>query len=230
MTCTVGGFVDLATQQLNDAESGNSNCTWSRDLIRQYVQTAVSVVAGTRPDLFTTVKDIDLEPGCIHYICEECDEFNEVMSVDGNDCAVESEPSKYGTKLATKFAALGATCSLADGYGEAGSYEHGGITYDKNNPCYFKTVNAVPARGVTAKVSCVKTPSTDDLTYDDAELPPAVCAKGKAAVLEYVMYLALEKDLESEVGSVKQPMHFNNFVTLLRLNERASDRYQAEDS
>lgn len=228
MTCTVGDFVDLATQQLNDEDQSGSNCTWSRPLIRRYIQLAVSAVVSFRPDLFTVTKEITLKPGCLHYICEDCDQFNSVVSVDGNDCAIEAEPSDYGNKLSKRYKQLSVSCSSDDTFDAMGSYTHGGISYDANNPCYFKTTNEVPARGVQATISCSKAPSTDSLTVDDAPLPPKVCSTAQAAVLEYVMYLALEKDHEIDVAQGKLPMHFNNFVTLLNLQVQGTERYQSD--
>ena len=229
--CTLGEFVDFVKSQLNDADPDDNCATWSRALVAQYIINAISTTSSRRPDLFTETVEIELSPGCIHYICDTCSTFGGVLSVDGNSCAVDEEPSEYGRKLQARLA--GSTygqCSPIVSFDEEGSYEHGGISYDPKNPCVFRTKNPVPDRGVIATIYCAKTPDTSSITSEDSELPSAACGQARNAVLEYALYQAYEVDQELDTASEKQQMHFNNFVTLLQLNDQATDKYNQDSS
>ena len=234
--CTVGELVDFIQQQLNDTEPGNQGCTWSRDLIRQYILNAVSMTSSRRPDLFTETFDIELKPGCVHYICDHCTKFGGVLSVGNDSCEVEPEYSKASQKLLRRF---NQTLSDSDNRHclntiaagkavTAENYTHGGIDYDPKNPCVFRTVNPVPAGGITATIYCARLPDVSELGDDNAELPEAACGEARNAVIEYVLYQAYEKDHELDTARDKQQLHFNSFVTLLGLNDQATDKYYEE--
>lgn len=220
--CKVGQLVDFVRKQLSDDETDFEETTWSRDLIREYLKSASVAVASDRPDFFSVVKEIELEAGCVHDIDDKCGDFGGVISVDGNDCAVEVEPNAFGRKLAARYRSN--KCHQATAYNTPGSYYHGGIDFDPDNPTIFRTTNPVPNRGVTAKVYCSNIPDFSELG-DESDLPNALCNKARPALIEMVLYQAFSKDAETEAQVAKAQLHFTNYATLLGISRRGRDDF-----
>lgn len=224
--CTVDDLVTYVLKQLSDDESDFEEATWDRDLILNYIRTAIRAVASDRPDMFSVIKEIDLLPGCVHEIDQHCGQFGGVISVDNNDCVVESEPNNYGRKLAARYS--GDKCYQASAYDTPGTYSHGGIDFNPDNPTMFRTTNPVPGRGVKAKVYCSETPNVAELKAG-ADLPGPVCGVAGPAVEEYIFYLAYSKDAENEASVIRARTHSEMYEKHLGINRRGRDDYYDND-
>lgn len=198
--CTLGELKTILAKRLNDAENGFENCRWSEDLVHDYIITAISTVANANPGSFTRQKEIILQEGCYHCVCDDCDEVVTIINVGGENCDVPSETSDIYSGIGSHYAHL---CSGVDQDGDA--VDPGSITLDKDAPCCFRTENSVDA-GTVAQVLCFKTPDFSAST-DDMVLGPEICSKHRAQIMSYAMADARLLDSESELGIAASRAH-----------------------
>jgi hypothetical protein len=219
----VGELVEFISEQLNDADAGNENIRWTKDLVRKYITNAVIATASLAPSLFSMPKEITLaRDTCVHEICDECDKFGGILAVDGNECSSEKNLGKKHRKLLSHF-----SDSVCESTSEA--YETGGVEFSNKTPCIFLTANKTPLnRDVKALVSCVEYPDRDEMKAqgDDFVLPRAICGELSSAVYEHILYQAREKDLEIDSSQPQQTSHFNRFLLLVRGYLAADDRFE----
>lgn len=200
-------LVDLISSHVNDVD----NIRYTRELIFWYVSLAYSTIAASNKDDFTSIKTVVLDPGCYHYVCDECQELVDVISINGDSCETPTKISDKGKKLADKFSKYSSKpCSNAS----EEEFNHGGIEISSSSQCAFKTANPVP-EGVetTAEILCAEVPSSQDLVNNPDQYS-RILDKYSGMIVNFALYMLNTGDEESQMSLNKATLHWNVYQGL----------------
>lgn len=206
--CTIGELVDELTERLSDCEPGYENTRWKRSLLRGYILSAVTIAAENNKEAFSSTRDIVLEDGCYHCVCDECDSLLAVISVGGENCDLPSTTSDIYAGLGSHYNHLCIHSGDSDSAADPGS-----VTIDSNSPCCFRTEREVEA-GTVATVLCYTAINPDGWS-DTTQLPRAICSRFRAAIINFAMAEARMLDSESEAGLAAARVHMEYALVAL---------------
>ncbi len=207
-------LIRLLAKQANDYDSADSRFQFVRydeDILRWYISLAYSTIAASNKSEFTEVKTVTLDSGCWHYVCDECQELVDVISVGGDTCDTPTKITDRGKKLSSMFAKYSSR-NCSDDSDEP--YEHGGIEISNTSQCAFKTANPVPDDEVIhADILCAEVPSSEDLINNPSKYK-RVLDKYSAQIVQFALYMLYMSDEESQLSASKAQFHFSAFMNL----------------
>lgn len=195
-------FIECTARILNDYfPEGPSYKIWAKEDLECYYAEALGLVAALRPDLSTGTCDVELKPGAVQVVEDDCcGQLIDVLGViDASTNAVMETLSKGNNMLAKWF-----TKCVSGDY-KPSSYqklEIGNDTFVLNPP--------VPA-GTTMKmrVRCIKKPDPD-ADLDDTRY--------SAAIREWVLYRARQFEQDSPTSIQMSQMHAANFFRIMNVS------------
>lgn len=201
-------------QDLNDAYPGHEFSIWSQEQLLGFFNEALCLIAAHRPDMFTELKVVKVEP-CSNYL-DLCD-CEKVLDVLGQSNAKGNNirPIQRRKERATIWTGSKKKQEFTDRITE---YE----LLDKSNLVRVFPQNLDPTKDIYAAVRCSISPKTYAL---DDEAPDERCAF-LAAARHWVLYNA--KMIDGEFSQTMQSQakeHREMFTAILQMVKQADDQY-----
>ena len=201
-------------QDLNDAYPGHEFSIWSQEQLLGFFNEALCLIAAHRPDMFTELKVVRVEP-CSNYL-DLCD-CEKVLDVLGQSNAKGNNirPIQRRKERATVWTGSKKKQEFTDRITE---YE----LLDKSNLVRVFPQNLDPTKDIYVVVRCSISPKTYAL---DDEAPDERCAF-LAAARHWVLYNA--KMIDGEFSQTMQGQakeHREMFTAILQMVKQADDQY-----
>lgn len=201
-------------QDLNDAYPGHEFSIWSQEQLLGFFNEALCLIAAHRPDMFTELKVVRVEP-CSNYL-DLCD-CEKVLDVLGQSNAKGNNirPIQRRKERATVWTGGKKKQEFTDRITE---YE----LLDKSNLVRVFPQNLDPTKDIYVVVRCSISPKTYAL---DDEAPDERCAF-LAAARHWVLYNA--KMIDGEFSQTMQSQakeHREMFTAILQMVKQADDQY-----
>ena len=201
-------------QDLNDAYPGHEFSIWSEEQLLGFFNEALCLIAAHRPDMFTELKVVRVEP-CSNYL-DLCD-CEKVLDVLGQSNAKGNNirPIQRRKERATVWTGSKKKQEFTDRITE---YE----LLDKSNLVRVFPQNLDPTKDLYVVVRCSISPKTYSL---DDEAPGERCAF-LAAARHWVLYNA--KMIDGEFSQTMQSQakeHREMFTAILQMVKQADDQY-----
>lgn len=201
-------------QDLNDAYAGHEFSIWSEEQLLGFFNEALCLIAAHRPDMFTELKVVRVEP-CSNYL-DLCD-CEKVLDVLGQSNAKGNNirPIQRRKERATVWTGSKKKQEFTDRITE---YE----LLDKSNLVRVFPQNLDPTKDIYVVVRCSISPKTYAL---DDEAPDERCAF-LAAARHWVLYNA--KMIDGEFSQTMQSQakeHREMFTAILQMVKQADDQY-----
>ena len=201
-------------QDLNDAYPGHEFSIWSQEQLLGFFNEALCLIAAHRPDMFTQLKVVRVEP-CSNYL-DLCD-CEKVLDVLGQSNAKGNNirPIQRRKERATVWTGSKKKQEFTDRITE---YE----LLDKSNLVRVFPQNLDPTKDIYVVVRCSISPKTYAL---DDEAPDERCAF-LAAARHWVLYNA--KMIDGEFSQTMQSQakeHREMFTAILQMVKQADDQY-----
>lgn len=201
-------------QDLNDAYPGHEFSIWSEGQLLGFFNEALCLIAAHRPDMFTELKVVRVEP-CSNYL-DLCD-CEKVLDVLGQSNAKGNNirPIQRRKERATVWTGSKKKQEFTDRITE---YE----LLDKSNLVRVFPQNLDPTKDIYVVVRCSISPKTYAL---DDEAPDERCAF-LAAARHWVLYNA--KMIDGEFSQTMQSQakeHREMFTAILQMVKQADDQY-----
>ena len=201
-------------QDLNDAYPGHEFSIWSQEQLLGFFNEALCLIAAHRPDMFTELKVVRVEP-CSNYL-DLCD-CEKVLDVLGQSNAKGNNirPIQRRKERATVWTGSKKKQEFTDRITE---YE----LLDKSNLVRVFPQNLDPTKNIYVVVRCSISPKTYAL---DDEAPDERCAF-LAAARHWVLYNA--KMIDGEFSQTMQSQakeHREMFTAILQMVKQADDQY-----
>lgn len=201
-------------QDLNDAYPGHEFSIWSQEQLLGFFNEALCLIAAHRPDMFTELKVVKVEP-CSNYL-DLCD-CEKVLDVLGQSNAKGNNirPIQRRKERATVWTGSKKKQEFTDRITE---YE----LLDKSNLVRVFPQNLDPTKDIYVVVRCSISPKTYAL---DDEAPDERCAF-LAAARHWVLYNA--KMIDGEFSQTMQSQakeHREMFTAILQMVKQADDQY-----
>ena len=201
-------------QDLNDAYPGHEFSIWSQEQLLGFFNEALCLIAAHRPDMFTELKVVRVEP-CSNYLdlCD-CEKVLDVLgqyNAKGNNI----RPIQRRKERATVWTGSKKKQEFTDRITE---YE----LLDKSNLVRVFPQNLDPTKDIYVVVRCSISPKTYAL---DDEAPDERCAF-LAAARHWVLYNA--KMIDGEFSQTMQSQakeHREMFTAILQMVKQADDQY-----
>lgn len=201
-------------QDLNDAYPGYEFSIWSQEQLLGFFNEALCLIAAHRPDMFTELKVVKVEP-CSNYL-DLCD-CEKVLDVLGQSNAKGNNirPIQRRKERATVWTGSKKKQEFTDRITE---YE----LLDKSNLVRVFPQNLDPTKDIYVVVRCSISPKTYSL---DDEAPDERCAF-LAAARHWVLYNAKMIDGEFSQSMQSQAKeHREMFTAILQMVKQADDQY-----
>ena len=201
-------------QDLNDAYPNHEFSIWSQEQLLGFFNEALCLIAAHRPDMFTELKVVRVEP-CSNYL-DLCD-CEKVLDVLGQSNAKGNNirPIQRRKERATVWTGSKKKQEFTDRITE---YE----LLDKSNLVRVFPQNLDPTKDLYVVVRCSISPKTYSL---DDEAPDERCAF-LAAARHWVLYNA--KMIDGEFSQTMQSQakeHREMFTAILQMVKQADDQY-----
>jgi hypothetical protein len=201
-------------QDLNDAYPGHEFSIWSEEQLLGFFNEALCLIAAHRPDMFTELKVVRVEP-CSNYL-DLCD-CEKVLDVLGQSNAKGNNirPIQRRKERATVWTGSKKKQEFTDRITE---YE----LLDKSNLVRVFPQNLDPTKDIYVVVRCSISPKTYAL---GDEAPDERCAF-LAAARHWVLYNA--KMIDGEFSQTMQSQakeHREMFTAILQMVKQADDQY-----
>ena len=201
-------------QDLNDAYPNHEFSIWSQEQLLGFFNEALCLIAAHRPDMFTELKVVRVEP-CSNYL-DLCD-CEKVLDVLGQSNAKGNNirPIQRRKERATVWTGSKKKQEFTDRITE---YE----LLDKSNLVRVFPQNLDPTKDIYVVVRCSISPKTYAL---DDEAPDERCAF-LAAARHWVLYNA--KMIDGEFSQTMQSQakeHREMFTAILQMVKQADDQY-----
>ena len=201
-------------QDLNDAYPSHEFSIWSQEQLLGFFNEALCLIAAHRPDMFTELKVVRVEP-CSNYL-DLCD-CEKVLDVLGQSNAKGNNirPIQRRKERATVWTGSKKKQEFTDRITE---YE----LLDKSNLVRVFPQNLDPTKDIYVVVRCSISPKTYAL---DDEAPDERCAF-LAAARHWVLYNA--KMIDGEFSQTMQSQakeHREMFTAILQMVKQADDQY-----
>lgn len=201
-------------QDLNDAYPGYEFSIWSQEQLLGFFNEALCLIAAHRPDMFTELKVVKVEP-CSNYL-DLCD-CEKVLDVLGQSNAKGNNirPIQRRKERATVWTGSKKKQEFTDRITE---YE----LLDKSNLVRVFPQNLDPTKDLYVVVRCSISPKTYSL---GDEAPDERCAF-LAAARHWVLYNAKMIDGEFSQSTQSQAKeHREMFTAILQMVKQADDQY-----
>ena len=201
-------------QDLNDAYPGHEFSIWSQEQLLGFFNEALCLIAAHRPDMFTELKVVRVEP-CSNYLdlCD-CEKVLDVLG-QSNSKGNNIRPIQRRKERATVWTGSKKKQEFTDRITE---YE----LLDKSNLVRVFPQNLDPTKDIYVVVRCSISPKTYAL---DDEAPGERCAF-LAAARHWVLYNA--KMIDGEFSQTMQSQakeHREMFTAILQMVKQADDQY-----
>lgn len=201
-------------QDLNDAYPGYEFSIWSQEQLLGFFNEALCLIAAHRPDMFTELKVVRVEP-CSNYLdlCD-CEKVLDVLG-QSNAKGTNIRPIQRRKERATVWTGNKKKQEFTDRITE---YE----LLDKSNLVRVFPQNLDPTKDLYVVVRCSISPKTYSL---DDEAPDERCAF-LAAARHWVLYNAKMIDGEFSQSMQSQAKeHREMFTAILQMVKQADDQY-----
>ena len=201
-------------QDLNDAYPGHEFSIWSQEQLLGFFNEALCLIAAHRPDMFTELKVVRVEP-CSNYLdlCD-CEKVLDVLG-QSNSKGNNIRPIQRRKERATVWTGSKKKQEFTDRITE---YE----LLDKSNLVRVFPQNLDQTKDIYVVVRCSISPKTYSL---DDEAPDERCAF-LAAARHWVLYNA--KMIDGEFSQTMQSQakeHREMFTAILQMVKQADDQY-----
>lgn len=204
-------LVKYVSEQLNDQEPGYEYSRWSRQLLVNYYNDAISALASLRPDAISVVSVFTLAPGRLQQLPPELGDF--VAILDGGD----------GRQVRTADAVLASSykkdscCPVPvrlDCNGNPLGYVVNSVSFDTSDPNVFFVWPPVPI-GASPSIKIRHRPLALQTTLADWDRPVVFELKYLAPIVSYMLKRAEELNTESVISKELARGHMRDFLVLM---------------
>jgi hypothetical protein len=221
---TVKATAEQISRQLNDQQRGFEYTRWTRVMLIDYISDALVQISVFRPDAFTEVMQIDLQPGVRQQLPEGI--FNLASVLDNNDPDNPLAVMRDDMGLVRAFSKK--VCHYD--FDENGNvvYRLTAYSYDPRVPGFFFVSPPVPLGMSTPPsigISVVTSPPVLDNTWWLKNLP--VDNKYYNAVIAWALSKGYEVDTESESSFRLMQFHRSEFYKMLGVKYSMDSKFNS---
>jgi hypothetical protein len=213
-------LIKYVSEQLNDQEPGFEYSRWSKELLINYYNDAISALASLRPDAISVVSSFQLSPGRLQQLPPELGEF--VAIVDGGD----GRPVRTADAVLASSYKKDSCCSMPvklDCNGNPVGYIVSSVSYDTSDPNVFFVWPPVPI-GTSVQVKIRHRPVALGFTLANWNQPVIFELKYLAPIVSYMLKRAEELNTESAISKETARGHMRDFLILMDQEYRQRSR------
>lgn len=194
----------------SDCDPSYNFTRWSKNDLIHYAQDAIVMLSTLKPDWFSELKVVELEPGRVQEIKEGCDKIIKIIGVHGSVDADSPIASTVNDRLSGIFPS---SCSESV---SAQDYEIDSYTIEPKAKNIFYVSPPVPADGpVLVDIICSGVPEFTD----DYVIPNWM----HNLVIEWMMYRAYISEEESSGAEGAAQIHLSHFYSMIGNIRQADD-------
>lgn len=205
-------FEDIALEvsklllDASDCDTSYNFTRWSKNDLIHYAQDAIRMLVILKPDWFSELKVVELQPGRVQEIKEGCEKIIKIIGVHGSVDADSPIASTVNDRLSGIFPS---TCAESV---SSKDYVIESYTIEPKAKNIFYVSPPVPDNGpVLVDVICSGTPDMDE----DYVIPNWA----HNLIIEWMMYRAYISEEESDGAQGAAQLHLSHFYAMLeRLN------------
>lgn len=198
-------------------DEGEQYVHWSEEDWLSYVRMAVGVIALTDVELFTSVVDVDLQPGAVQELPSQCQTLRSVRGQRG-DNGIEHLVRKRSHSSLRLPKITRPTCKMVTK--SDGPYTVKSYAVDPDDPKVIIVDPPVPTgASATLVVTCYAPPAMksveEDLPLNDTHA---------AIIFELILYYAWGVDIEDQASRERSNTHWNNALKLMDIRDSAREK------
>lgn len=209
MAITANSLIEDVARYLSDYDEDEAYVHWTREDLLSYFKRAISIVAMTNRSKFVKKTEIKLVEGALQDVPNHCESDVSVYGLLDENGVVTERVRRARLSI---YPTLGRpVCSSRI---KSKTYKLRSYDIDPENPRQIFVDPPVPA-GVEATlvISCYQPPV---VTSDDSVIDMG--ADLESAVFELMLYYAWGVDIEDNASRERSNQHWQNAMTLMKLN------------
>jgi hypothetical protein len=214
-----GDLFRAAGVELNDVEPLNEHVRWPVVDLAAYLTEAVAQASALKPTLFNSFVAVQLAPGVVQSVPGNFAALLDVL-YNLNQAGTQTTPISFGGFTAAR--ALGRPSCTAT---YSGAYEVRSATVHPDNDTYFYVDPPVPATPPYPSVWVLGqlAPTVITQASDSVVMANATPETYRAALLDWMLYRAFAKDVESADSFKRSQAHYTSFMQFLGFPPRDRD-------
>lgn len=217
---TVDDYLREVSGQLNDQRTGREFQRWNRASLLQYLNDALTEIAGYRPDAFVEDLTITLSPGYKQTVPDR-----QINSLNTNSDGSLINEADLDLLRAFGSAAICPQCLRVDSAGNP-IFKIMSYAIDPKAPTNFYISPAVPV-GLNPQVNATCTRPVPKFTLNDIGGEVPIAAKYNNAIKDYMLARAYEVDMESVQGRANSATHYQWFYNAMGVKYRMEAAFRA---
>lgn len=221
MAGTVGDLAREVAQLLSDAEEGFEMQQWTEGELIEYANDAAIQFVMLRPDLASTSRKVELEPGARQQLPDEATHFYRVDGTLDSFGRVTGQPTQSGYEAARVAANWFAPLACAP---RGSPYVVRSFSLDLIEQTAFYVEPPVPpGQKVAVMVNYTAVPE-----HAGAKDPLPMPERFHNAAIEWMLYRAYSKEQDSQSSTANATAHQNSFYSLIGLSQKVDDKYRKD--
>lgn len=209
MAISANSLIEDVARYLSDYEEDEAYVHWTKEDLLSYFKRAISIVAMTNQKRFVKKTEVKLVAGILQDVPESCESDVTVYGMANEDGVVTERARR--TKIGF-YPKLGRpVCSSRV---KSDTYKLSSYDIDESNPRQIIVDPPVPeGTEATLIISCYQPPV---VTSENSAVE--LGADLESAVFELMLYYAWGVDIEDQANRERSNQHWNNAMTLMKLN------------
>ena len=209
MAISANSLIEDVARYLSDYEEDEAYVHWTKEDLLSYFKRAISIVAMTNQKRFVKKTEVKLVAGILQDVPESCESDVTVYGMANEDGVVTERARRIKIGLYPKLGRP--VCSSRV---KSDTYKLSSYDIDESNPRQIIVDPPVPeGTDATLIISCYQPPV---VTSEDSAVE--LGADLESAVFELMLYYAWGVDIEDQANRERSNQHWNNAMTLMKLN------------
>lgn len=215
MAITANSLIEDVARYLSDYDEDEAYVHWTREDLLSYFKRAISIVAMTNQKKFVKKTEIKLVEGILQDVPDHCESDVSVYGLADENGVVTERARRTRIGFYPKLGRPVCSSRIKSNTYKLNSYD-----IDPDNPRQIIVDPPVPAgTEATLVISCYQPPV---VTSEDSAIDMG--ADLESAVFELMLYYAWGVDIEDTANRERSNQHWNNAMTLMKLNLEMQQR------
>lgn len=213
MAISANSLIEDVARHLSDYDDDESYVHWTREDLLSYCRLATSLLVGLHRERFIKRAEIKMVEGAIQDVPEQCESNITVQGMADKNGVITRRVRQARLSV---YPSLGRPTCKVKAKSSTG-YEMSSYDFSEGDGRHIIVDPPVPPdTEATLVISCYQPPtitSADDIISLGADL--------EAVLFEFMLYYAWSVDIEDAMSRERSVQHWNNAITLLRLDNTA---------
>lgn len=209
MAISANSLIEDVARYLSDYEEDEAYVHWTKEDLLSYFKRAISIVAMTNQKRFVKKTEVKLVAGILQDVPESCESDVTVYGMANEDGVVTERARRTKIGLYPKLGR-----PVCSSHVKSDTYKLSSYDIDESNPRQIIVDPPVPeGTDATLIISCYQPPV---VTSENSAVE--LGADLESAVFELMLYYAWGVDIEDQANRERSNQHWNNAMTLMKLN------------